>query len=274
MSDINSRNIKKVLTIATSDSGGGAGIQTDLKTISALNAYATTVFVALTAQNTLGVQAIHELPLEFIGQQLDSVLIDIGTDAAKTGMLFTKEIVSFVAQKAHEYAIPYLVVDPVMVATSGDVLLKADAVDAYRTELIPKAFMVTPNRHEAAVLADIKINSQDDMEEAARKIYAFGCPYVLVKGGHLSRELGHAVDILYDGKSFTKYDNPYVATRHTHGTGCTLSAALATFLARGLSVYDAVAQSKKFITKAIELGLAVGKGNGPTDPHCAGCNFL
>lgn len=265
---------KKVLTIATSDSGGGAGIQTDLKTISALNVYCTTVFVALTAQNTLGVQAIQELPLDFIGQQFDSVLTDIGTDAAKTGMLFTKEIVEFVAQKAEQYAIANLVVDPVMVATSGAVLLKPDAVEAYRRFLIPKAFLVTPNRHEAEVLSGVKINSTGDMEKAAQIIFDFGCPYVLVKGGHLSAKLGRAVDVLYDGRNFTEYDAPYIDTRHTHGTGCTLSAALAAFLARGDDIYAAVAKSKLFITKAIEQGLNVGGGCGPTNPFAAGHDFL
>lgn len=266
--------IKKVLTIATSDSGGGAGIQTDLKTIAALNAYGTSVFVALTAQNTLGVQGIYELPLQFIGQQFDSVLTDIGADAAKTGMLFTKDIVVFVAEKVREYNVSKLVVDPVMVATSGDVLLQPDAVDAYRKMLIPRAFMVTPNRHEAEVLSGLEIKSAEDMETAAKIIFDFGGSYVLVKGGHMSRELGRAVDVLYDGRDFTLYDAPYVANGNTHGTGCTLSAALATFLAQGLDVYEAVARGKRFITKAIEYGIKVGCGNGPTDPHRAGCNFL
>lgn len=270
MQSNNSCNIKKVLSVATSDSGGGAGLQTDLKTISALNAYATTVFVALTAQNTLGVQGIHELPLSFIGQQFDSVMLDIGADAAKTGMLFTREIVSFVTQKFKEYGVAKLVVDPVMVATSGAVLLKPDAVEAYRNELIPQAFLVTPNRHEAEVLSGVKIKAKSDMEEAARRIYGFGCPYVLVKGGHLSAGLGRAVDILYDGRNFTEYDAPYVDTKNTHGTGCTLSAALATFLAQDCNVYEAVARGKDFITKAIRYGLNVGQGNGPTNPHRAG----
>lgn len=273
MSQINSC-IKKVLTIATSDSGGGAGIQTDLKTITALNAYGTSVLVALTAQNTLGVQGIHALPSAFIGQQLDSVLTDIGTDAAKTGMLFTKEIVTFVAEKIHMYNVPRLVVDPVMVASSGDLLLKPDAVEAYRRALIPLAFMVTPNRHEAEVLSGIKINSTDDMKTAAQIIFDFGCPYVLVKGGHLTHEQGQAVDVLYDGRDCTLYNAPYVANGNTHGTGCTLSAALATFLAQGLDVFEAVARGKRFITKAITYGIKVGHGNGPTDPHRAGCNFL
>ena len=258
--------IKKVLTIATSDSGGGAGIQTDIKTISALGAYATSVFAALTAQNTLGVQAIYELPLDFIGQQLDSVLSDIGTDAAKTGMLFSKEIVAFVAQKAREYKIPNLVVDPVMVATSGDVLLKPDAVDAYRKELLPQAFLATPNRHEARILSGLGLDSTDAVKEAARIIHGFGCPYVLIKGGHFNAQNSLVTDILYDGAVFHEYSAHYVDTNHTHGTGCTLSAALAAYLALGLDIYTAVERSKVFITKAIENCLCVGKGNGPTNP--------
>lgn len=261
--------INKVLTIATSDSGGGAGIQTDIKTISALGAYATSVFVALTAQNTLGVQAIHELPLDFIGQQIDSVLSDIGTDAAKTGMLFSKEIVTFVAQKVREYKVPNLVVDPVMVATSGDVLLKPDAVDAYRKELLPLALLATPNRHEARILSGLELDSPARVEDAARIIHGFGCPYVLIKGGHFNIQSGMITDILYDGDAFHEYGAHYVNTRHTHGTGCTLSAALAAHLALGMSIYTAVERSKVFITRAIENCLCVGTGNGPTNPFKA-----
>ncbi len=256
--------MKRVLTIAGSDSGGGAGIQADLKAITILGAFGTSVITALTAQNTVGVQGVHAVPVPFIEMQLESVLSDIGTDAAKTGMLATTEIVEAVASALTRYQVPNLVVDPVMVATSGDPLLDPDAIEAVKTRLVPLADFVTPNLHEAAILSGIPVADLPSMEAAARAIHALGAKRVLVKGGHLQ---GRAVDLYFDGERFESFAAPRLDTRNTHGTGCTLSAALAAFLAEGFSPRAAVAQAKQFISIAIEHGVDVGKGSGPTNPY-------
>ena len=227
--------MKRILTVAGSDSGGGAGIQADLKAITVLGGYGMSVITALTAQNTIGVQGVHAVPVEFIARQLDSVLSDIGADAAKTGMLATPEIVETVAAGLKRYNIDLLVVDPVMVAKSGDSLLSEDARETLKTALLPLATVVTPNLPEAEVLCGRSVKTQDEMQEVAMRIHDLGPRYVLIKGGHMA---GRPVDLLYDGKDFQKYDAPRLNQRNTHGTGCTFSAALATLLAEGLPIAE------------------------------------
>ncbi|MGQ9653274.1 MAG: bifunctional hydroxymethylpyrimidine kinase/phosphomethylpyrimidine kinase [Thermodesulfobacteriota bacterium] len=256
--------MKRVLTIAGSDSGGGAGIQADLKTITVLGGYGMSVITALTAQDTVGVHGIHMVPADFIRRQMDAVLSDIGADAAKTGMLGTAEIVRTVAQGVEAHGVRLLVVDPVMVAKSGDSLLSEEAVGALCQELLPLAQVVTPNLPEAARLAAMPVKDLVDMEEAARRIHAMGPRHVVVKGGHLK---GEAVDLLFDGESAHLLRGPRLDSRNTHGTGCTFSAALATFLAQGQGMEQAAAKAKEFVTRAIATGLALGKGCGPTNPY-------
>jgi hydroxymethylpyrimidine/phosphomethylpyrimidine kinase len=255
--------MKRILTIAGSDSGGGAGIQADLKAITLLGGYGMSVLTALTAQNTVGVQAIHEVPARFVETQIDSVLSDIGADAIKTGMLANAEIVEVVARKIRQYGVRKVVVDPVMVAKSGDSLLREDAQDALIKGLLPLSMVVTPNLPEASVLTGFKVNSVDGMKKAAHRIYKLGAKHVVVKGGHLR---GMAVDILYDGKRFYEVESKRIDKKNTHGTGCTFASAIATFIARGERVPEAVRNAKTFITLAIQSGLPLGKGTGPTNP--------
>ena len=256
--------MKRILTIAGSDSGGGAGIQTDLKTITVLGGYGMSAITALTAQNTVGVQAILELPLEFIEKQIDSVIEDIGVDAVKTGMLSSLDIVSLVASKIKQYNIRRVIVDPVMVAKSGDSLLKEEAQKGLIELLIPHAFVVTPNLPEASVLAGIEVNDLKTMKEAARRIYQLGASNVLIKGGHMK---GDILDLLFDGKTFYEYPTPRIPTKNTHGTGCTFASAIATEIAKGASVQTAVKKAKSFMTNAIRFSLALGEGHGPTNPY-------
>jgi hydroxymethylpyrimidine/phosphomethylpyrimidine kinase len=255
--------MKRILTIAGSDSGGGAGIQADLKTITLLGGYGMSVLTALTAQNTLGVQAIYEVPVPFVEKQIDSVLSDIGADAIKTGMLANAEIVEVVAKKMKQYQVEKVVVDPVMVAKSGDSLLRKDAQEALIKRLIPLSMVVTPNLMEASVLTGLKVRSIEEMKKAAHRIYQLGSKHVVVKGGHLK---GKAIDLLYDGEKYEEIEGPRIETKNTHGTGCTFASAIATFLARGDTVSGAVRKAKIFITMAIQSGLALGKGTGPTNP--------
>jgi hydroxymethylpyrimidine/phosphomethylpyrimidine kinase len=252
----------RVLTIAGSDSGGGAGIQADLKTITVLGAFGTSVITALTAQNTLGVQGIHDVPPAFVAAQFDAVATDIGIDAAKTGMLATSETIRVVAGKIRQYGIAKLVVDPVMVAKGGTSLIREEAKQTLIAELVPLAFLLTPNIPEGEVLAGMPIATLADMQMAARIIRGMGARYVVVKGGHLA---GDAVDLLYDGKGFQEFRAPRIVTADTHGTGCTYSAAIATGLAFGLDVAGAVAQAKTYITEAVRQAWRVGGGHGPTN---------
>ncbi|OPL16405.1 MAG: hypothetical protein AVO39_06015 [delta proteobacterium MLS_D] len=256
----------RVLTIAGSDSGGGAGIQADLKTIASLGGYGMTVVTALTAQNTLGVQGIHEVPLEFIERQFDSVASDIGVDAAKTGMLAGAGVVRLVARKIDEYGIANLVVDPVMAAKGGARLIQKDTEGVLLKELVPRARLVTPNIPEAEILCGHAITSIDDMKRAAEIIGGPSGRSVLVKGGH--RE-GDALDILYDDGHFFEFPAKREDTKNTHGTGCTLSAAVATGLGCGLSVREAVARAKDYISTAIRFSLPLGGGHGPTNHMAA-----
>ena len=256
--------MKRVLAIAGSDSGGGAGIQADLKAITLLGGYGMTVITALTAQNTVGVQAIVELPLDFIERQIDSVVSDIGVDAVKTGMLSSSEIVSLVARKIRQYKLKRVVIDPVMVAKSGDPLLKQEARTALREELIPLSLLVTPNLPEAAELCGFDVRDPEMMRQAARRIHEMGARHVLVKGGHLHEE---SVDILFDGRDFHEYGGARILTKNTHGTGCTFASAIATELAKGSSVTESVRRAKDFMTTAIRFSLPLGRGHGPTNPY-------
>ena len=253
-------NIPRALTIAGSDSGGGAGIQADLKTFAALGVYGMSAIAALTAQNTVGVRGIVEVAPEFVSLQIRTVVEDIGVDAVKTGMLSNAAIISQVAKDLRELGLRTIVVDPVMVAKGGDRLLRADAVEAMTKELFPLALVVTPNLHEAAVLIDREVRTLEDMKEAARTIKAFGPRYVVIKGGHLP---GTPLDLLFDGSNFREYTNVRYDTPHTHGTGCTFASAIAAGLACGLPVEGAVARAKTYITAAIQQGMPMGKGHGP-----------
>ncbi|MDE2321553.1 MAG: bifunctional hydroxymethylpyrimidine kinase/phosphomethylpyrimidine kinase [candidate division NC10 bacterium] len=254
------------LTIAGSDSGGGAGIQADLKTFAALGVFGTSAITSVTAQNTVGVQGVHDLPSEFVGRQIDSVLEDIEIDAAKTGMLSNAAIIEVVATKVTAHAITRLVVDPVMVAKSGAPLLQPRAVKALVERLLPLALVVTPNVPEAEVLWEQRIVGLAEMREAAQRIHSLGPRYVVLKGGHLGIR---AIDLLYDGSTFTMLDAERIDTPHTHGTGCVFSAAITAELAKGSPVPDAIAAAKRFITTAIRHGFRLGKGFGPTDPMAA-----
>ena len=252
----------RILTVAGSDSGGGAGIQADLKTITVLGGFGMSVVTALTAQNTLGVQGIHDVPPAFVAAQFDAVATDIGIDAAKTGMLATSEVIRVVAERIRRYGIEKLVVDPVMVAKGGMALIREEAKKTLITELVPLAFVLTPNIPEAEVLSGMRISTLSDMKEAARIIRNLGARHVVVKGGHL---VGDAADLLYDGREFTIFNELRIETADTHGTGCTYSAAIATFLGRGMDVTGAVAKAKRYITEAIRCAWRVGGGHGPTN---------
>jgi hydroxymethylpyrimidine/phosphomethylpyrimidine kinase len=247
----------RVLTIAGSDSCGGAGIQADLKTIMALGGFGMTVITALTAQNTLGIQDIYEISPEFVERQFESVMTDVGVDAAKTGMLANTGILKAVARMIRKYGIKKVVVDPVMAAKGGEALIRGEAREALMSELLPLAFVVTPNIPEAEVLSEMKITSTSSMKEAAKVIYRFGARNVVIKGGHLK---GDAVDILYDGKKFRQFSAERIQKKVTHGTGCTFSAAIAALLAKGGSVSEAVEGAKTYITQAIKTSYGTGTG--------------
>ncbi len=255
--------VPRAMTIAGSDSGGGAGIQADLKTFAALGVYGTSVVTAVTAQNTLQVTAVHEVPVGNIRAQIEAVLLDIGADAVKTGMLASVEIIEAVADELRRHGVEKLVVDPVMVAKSGDRLLHSNAVDALRTELLPLATVVTPNVPEAEVLAGMEIASPEDVAEAARRILETGVKAVVVKGGHLT---GAAVDRLYIGDAAVReFIVPRIESRNTHGTGCTFASAIAAGLAKGLELEEAVRQAKRYVTEAIRTARPIGGGHGPLE---------
>ena len=254
-------NIPRTLTIAGSDSGGGAGIQADLKMMAALGCYGMTAVTSVTVQNTRGVFGAHDIPAETVAAQMDAVLDDLGVEAAKTGMLSSAEIIAAVADSLRRHSVPNLVVDPVMVAKSGDPLLHESARAALRELLLPCALMVTPNVPEAAVLAECEVDDETGLREAAERIHALGPRYVLMKGGHMPGT--DATDFLYDGAVWRPYTAERVHTKNTHGTGCTYSAAIACFLARGFPVEVAVGRAKDYLTGAIRNSLALGGGHGP-----------
>lgn len=255
--------VPRALTIAGSDSGGGAGIQADLKTFLALGVHGMSAITALTAQNTRGVSAVHEVPPEFVREQIAQVAADIGVDAAKTGMLATSQIVAAVAEAVGEFGITQLVVDPVFVSKNRDRLLAEDAVDALVNKLFPLALVITPNLFEAGALLGREVATLEDMRKAARALHDTGPRFVLVKGGHLQ---GTATDVVFDGETLLELTEERIDSKHTHGTGCTLSAAIAAYLARGERVVDAITKAKAFVTGAIRHGLAIGGGFGPVNP--------
>jgi hydroxymethylpyrimidine/phosphomethylpyrimidine kinase len=258
------------LTIAGSDPSGGAGIQADLKTFSAFGIYGATVITALTAQNTLGVTGVLPISLDFIAAQFHSVVSDLAVSAIKTGMLGDAATVETVARLLAELPAVPVIVDPVMVATSGDVLLAPDAIDAVRGALLPRARLITPNIPEASRLLDRpQAETEADMRAQAEALMKFGCAAVLLKGGHGAG--AEAVDVFYDGQEHHVFRLPRVATRNSHGTGCTLSAAIAAGLAQGQPMRDAVENAKHFVWHALSAGarMEIGKGNGPVDHNFA-----
>ncbi|MBJ6360345.1 bifunctional hydroxymethylpyrimidine kinase/phosphomethylpyrimidine kinase [Paenibacillus sp. GCM10012307] len=255
--------LPRALTIAGSDSGGGAGIQADLKTFQELGVYGMSALTAITAQNTTGVQAVYPLQPEEVVQQIRSIGSDIGTDALKTGMLFSSEIIRAVAGEIREQGWTKLVVDPVMIAKGGAALLLEDAVQAMREELFPLAEIVTPNIPEAEVLTGVEIRNEASKREAAKRLAFYGARHVIIKGGHDHGT--EAIDLLYDGQGFTELAGRRIETGRTHGTGCTFSAALVSGLAQGLAIDAALKQAKAFIQAAIEDGIRIGSGHGPTN---------
>src|SRR5213593_1990325 len=253
--------MKRALTIAGSDSGGGAGIQADLKTFGALGVFGTSAITAVTAQNTLTVARIQEIDPQMVAAQIDAVAEDIGIDAAKTGMLSNSAIIEAVASAVKRHRIPNLVVDPVMVSKSGARLLREDAVVTLKSRLLPLAEIITPNLPEAETLTGQKISDAEAMREAARRIHDLGPRRVVIKGGHTDSP--NVVDLFFDGNDFQELKAERIQTRSTHGTGCTFAAAIAAYLAHGLPPLDAVARAKEFVTAALRAAPDLGKGVGP-----------
>ena len=254
----------RVLSIAGSDSGGGAGIQADLKTFSALRVYGMSALTAITAQNTVGVLEVDHVAPRVVASQIDAVMTDIPTEFVKTGMLANRGIVETVAEKMRDYGVQSLVVDPIMFSGSGTSLLGSDGIEALREHLAPLSLLITPNLEEAGELIGRKIGGLSDMEDAARRIFDLGPRNVLVKGGHL--DSGPAVDIFFDGEAIVQLRAARVPTPDAHGTGCVLSAAITAYLSRGLALEAAVSSGKTFVTEAIRRSLRMGQGSGPCDP--------
>ena len=259
--------MRRALTIAGSDSSGGAGIQADLKTFASHGVYGLSAITAVTAQNTLGVTAVGILSADLVTAQIEAVMSDLGADAAKTGMLGNAAIVEAVAAAVEDLQIPLLVVDPVMIAKSGDSLLDDEALGAMKSELLRKAFLVTPNIPEAETMAGMTIRSEDDCRKAARRIVALGARTVVIKGGHLPT--ADIVDLLYDGHRFVEFRADRVPGTSTHGTGCTFAAAITARLALGDTLEDAIARAQGYIANAIRQAPGLGSGHGPMD-HFAG----
>ncbi len=252
----------KALTIAGSDSGGGAGIQADLKTFQAFDVFGMSVVTSVTSQNTLGVRSIYDISPDIVGDQIDMIMEDMGTDAAKTGMLSNKDIIEVIVDKVKRYKIEKLVVDPVMVAKSGARLLREDAEKALIEKLLPVAFLITPNIFEAEIISRMEIKDIEDAKESAKIIQRNGVKLILLKGGHLPGE--RAIDILFDGGKYTYYESERIDTKNTHGTGCTFSAAITAGLSKGVDIHDAVKVAKDYITRAIRNAPGnIGKGYGP-----------
>jgi hydroxymethylpyrimidine kinase/phosphomethylpyrimidine kinase/thiamine-phosphate diphosphorylase len=254
-----------VLTMAGSDSGGGAGIQADLKTITLLGSYGMSAITALTAQNSCGVSGIHPSPADFVAAQIDAVLTDFGADIIKTGMLFSAEIVQIVAKALRTFRLP-AVIDPVMIAKGGAPLLKPEAIRALKEEIIPRAFLLTPNLPEAEALVGFPVRNEKEMGKAAIRLQKMGARYVLIKGGHLPSS---AVDLLLTDKELHRFTSERFETRHTHGTGCSYAAAIATFLAQGEPIEQAVGLAKQFIREAIRTAPGLGRGHGPINHYQA-----
>jgi hydroxymethylpyrimidine/phosphomethylpyrimidine kinase len=256
--------LRKALTIAGSDSGGGAGIQADLKTFISRGVYGMSVVTALTSQNTIGVQGIFEIDANFVGEQIESIMNDIGADIWKIGMLANKEIIEIISKKVRYYKIGNLVLDPVMVAKGGDHLLQEEAQDTLISELIPLAYVITPNIYEAEVLAKTSINNVEDMQKAAEKIFELGVKHVIIKGGHSTMKK-HAIDILYNGNEFIKYKAERIATKNVHGSGCTFASAIAAEIAKDNDIQKSTHIAKAYITTLIKnsKNLKIGHGHGP-----------
>lgn len=254
----------RVVTIAGSDTGGGAGIQADLKAIATLGAHGMSVITALTAQNSLGIQSVYPIPLSFVEAQIDAIFSDMGADAVKTGMLYNDEVVKLVAEKMKHYRVDKLVVDPLINATDGTPLLDEAGRDALRRELLPLASVVTPNLPEAAALAGMEVRTTKEMREAAKRIRGYGAEAVLVKGGHLE---GDPVDILLDGEEYTEFRSERMGVSDVHGTGCVLSAAIATALVQGATLKEAVQQARGVTIASIKASLTMGKGRQFADPY-------
>jgi hydroxymethylpyrimidine/phosphomethylpyrimidine kinase len=261
---IGMKKVYKALTIAGSDSGGGAGIQADLKTFQELKVFGMSALTAVTAQNTLGVQGVYPLSVEAVKQQIESIGNDLGTDAVKTGMLFSSEIIQAVAEKIKQFGWKNIVVDPVMIAKGGAPLLQDEAVSALKNDLLPLATVITPNIPEAEVLTEMSIRTLEDRQKAAKRLHELGVKYVVIKGGHDEGE-SEAIDLLYDGEEFSYFKSKRVETKNTHGTGCTFAAAITAELAKGSNVKEAVQTAKDFIQAAIENELGIGHGHGPTN---------
>ena len=256
------KEVPSALTIAGTDPSGGAGIQADLKTFQELKSYGMSVITSVVSQNTTGVQDVYHLPTSVIETQLDSVLDDMDVHAFKTGMIADREMMEVIREKTKNLGIPY-VMDPVMVTTSGDTLIEEDARDFLRDELLPLTTVVTPNIPEAEYLLNRKIEHVEDMKKAAKDIVTeFGVEAALIKGGHIK---GDATDFLYDGNELHTFSADRVDTKHTHGTGCTLSAAITAYISQGYSLEEAVDNAKKYVTLAIQHSLALGNGSGPTN---------
>lgn len=259
-----SHNLPKVLTIAGSDSGGGAGIQADLKTFAALGVYGMSAITAITAQNTLGVASVAEVPIEVVSDQIDAVVTDIGADAVKTGMLSSTQIVECVADAVTRYGLSPVVVDPVMVAASGAKLLQDDAVLAVRERMMPIASVVTPNIPEAEELTGLEIDSVDDMVEAANALLTLGSDAVVVKGGHLDDGSGKLVDVLVESDGIAhQFPINRIDTTSNHGTGCTFASAVASYLAHGVSISESVQLSQRYVWNSMATAQPIGNGNGP-----------
>jgi hydroxymethylpyrimidine/phosphomethylpyrimidine kinase len=255
--------MKQILTIAGSDSGGGAGIQADIKAIHANGGFGMSVITSITAQNTREVTRAFDLPVDLIEAQIDAIFADFDVAALKTGMLSSKAIVQMVARKLREYSPRNIVIDPVMISKSGFQLLKPDAIASLKSELLPLATVVTPNAHEAELLAECGIKTVDDAKRAAKAICEYGCQAVLVKGGHLLGD--KSVDVLYVNGEFTLFEAEKINTKNTHGTGCTYSAAIAAHLGLGKALETAIQAAKDYITNAIRYALDIGHGHGPTN---------
>jgi hydroxymethylpyrimidine/phosphomethylpyrimidine kinase len=256
--------MERALTIAGSDSGGGAGIQADLKTFQELEVYGMSALTAVTAQNTLGVHGVYPMTVEAVIQQIQAIGEDMGTDAVKTGMLFSAEIIEAVAEQVKQYRWGNLVVDPVMIAKGGASLLQREAIQAMKKFLLPLAQVITPNIPEAEVLTEMTIQSMDEKRIAAKRLYDLGVKNIVIKGGH-DEDPSKSIDLLFDGVEFYTFSSKRIDTKNTHGTGCTFSAAITAELAKGASIYNAISKAKNFIQAAIEDDLYIGKGHGPTN---------
>lgn len=260
----NNMSIRKALTIAGSDSGGGAGIQADIKTFQELGVFGMSALTAVTAQNTQGVHGVFPMSPGELGKQIEAVALDLRPDAIKTGMLWSAEMIEEIVQQLEEHDLKVVIVDPVMIAKGGASLLNDEAVETLKRRLLPRAFAATPNIPEAEVLTGRRIQTMDDRKKAAEDLHKLGVRYPIIKGGHLP-EKKTVTDLLFDGETFIEITNPFIETKHTHGTGCTFSAALTAQLAKGSDIHEAFEIAESFVHMAVANGLNIGSGHGPTN---------